>query len=72
MNMIKVLRYRFEQFLETITMLLVKRSSETGLFIDLCDYVFGVPNFGNRKSMRVIFFSKYLKFNGDFKNAARR
>ena len=52
-------------------MLLLEGSSETGLFRHLSDYVFGVRNFENTKSMRVIFFFKYLKFQLDFKNAAR-
>ena len=42
--------------LSTFTTLLVEASSEMGLFRHLSDYVFGVRNFDNTKSMRVIFF----------------
>ena len=52
-------------------MLLVAGYSEIGYFRHLSDYVFGVRNFENTKSMKVIFFFKYLKFQLDFKNAAR-
>ena len=52
-------------------MLLVKGFSKTGLFRNLYDYLFRDRNFGNTKSMRVIFFSKYLKLHLDFKNAAK-
>ena len=56
----------------TFTMFLLRGTSEIGLFRHLCDYIFGVGNFGNTKSMRVIlFFSKYLKFNLDFKITAK-
>ena len=53
-------------------MLLVDGSSDTGLFRHLSDHVFGGLNFGNTKSMRVIFFPKYLKFILDFKNEAKK
>ena len=71
MNLIKMLWCRFEQCLGTFTMLLVKESSETGLFRRLSDHVFGVRNFGNTKSMKSIksFFSKHLKFIVVFENA---
>ena len=49
----------------------IEGSSETGLFRHLSDYIFGVRNFENAKSMRVIFFSKPRIFNLDFKNAAK-
>ena len=39
-------------------MLLVDGSSETGLFRYLSNHVFGVRNFGNTKSMTVIFSQK--------------
>ena len=71
MNMIKMLSYIFEQWFGTFTMLLVVGLSKTGLFRHLSDYVFGGRNFGNTKSMTVIFFSKYLKFIVYFKNAAK-
>ena len=70
-NLINALWCRFQEFLGTFTMLLVEGCSETGLFRHLSDYVFGVRNFENTKSMKVIFFFKYLKFQLDFKNAAR-
>ena len=70
MNFINVLWRRFQRCLGTFTMLLVEGSSETALFRHLSDSVFGVRNFENTKSMRVIFFSKDLKFNINFQNAA--
>ena len=51
-------------------MLLVEGLGETGVFRDLSDHAFGVRNFGNTKTIRLTFFSKYLKFNLNFKNAA--
>ena len=38
-----------------VTIFLVEASSETRLFSPLSDYVFGVRNFENTNSMRVIF-----------------
>ena len=68
----KVLWFRSQQCLGTLTMLLVKRFSQTGLFRHLSDYVFGVRNFRIAKSMRVIlFFSRDLEFIVDFKNSAK-
>ena len=61
LNMIKVLWFRVQQCLKTFTMLLVEGSSQTGLSRHLYDYVFGVRNFGNTKSMRVVFFFKIFK-----------
>ena len=61
MNTIKVLSYRFEEWLGTFTMLLVEWSSETGPFRHLSNHVFRVRNFGNTKSMRVIFLFKIFK-----------
>ena len=57
--------------LGTFTILLVEASSETGLFRNLSHYVFGVLNLDNKKCIRDIFFSKFLNFNLDFKNAAK-
>ena len=70
--MIKVLWRRFQKWLRTFTMLLFEGSSETGLFRHLYDNVFGVRNFGNTKSIRVIFCFKIFKFNLDFKNEAKK
>ena len=71
MNMIKVLRRRFQKCLEAFTMLLFQGSSELEHFRHLNDYVFGVRRFGNAKSMRVIFLVNCLKFKLRFKNAAK-
>ena len=70
-NFIKMLWCRFEQCLSMFTVLLAEGSVERGLFRHLSDHVFGVTNFWNTKSLKVILFSKYLKFNLDFKNARR-
>ena len=53
--MIKVVWCRFKKCLDQFTMLLVDRFSETELFRDLSNYVFGFRNFGNTKSMTVNF-----------------
>ena len=45
----------------TFTMLLVKRSSKTGLFRHLSNHVLRVRNFGNTKAVRVIFCLKMSK-----------
>ena len=60
-DMINVLQCRFEQCLGTFTILLVEGSSEMGFFRHLYNHVFGVHNFRNTKSMRIIFFFKMLK-----------
>ena len=70
-NMIKLLWSLFQQCLGTFTMLLVEQLSETGLFRNLSNHVFGVRKSGNTKALRVIFFSKYSKFNIDFKIAQK-
>ena len=71
MNMITVLWCRFQQCLGTFTMVLVRGSSVTRHFRHLSDYVFRVRNIWSTKSMGVIFSWKHLKFNLDFKNAAK-
>ena len=71
MNIIKVLWWRFQKCLGTLTILLVEASSETGLLRHLSDYAFGDRNFRNTKAMMVIFFSKGSKFQLDFKKAAK-
>ena len=60
--MIKVLWCRFQQCLGPFTMILLDRSSETGLLRHLSNHVFGVRNFRNTKSMSVILFSNCSKF----------
>ena len=47
---------QFQQCLDTFTLLLLRAYSETELFRNLSDYIFGVRNYENTKSMRVIFF----------------
>ena len=42
-------------------MLLVKGSSETGLYKHISNYVSGVRNFENTKAMKVIFFFKNVE-----------
>ena len=71
MNMIKMVWCKFQQCLGTSAMLLVEVCSEMGLFRHLSNHVSRVDNFQNTKAMRVIFFSKCLKFKLDFKNAAK-
>ena len=56
--MIKVLWYKFKQSSFPFTVLVLKGSSETGLFRHPSNHLFRVRNFENTKSMRVIFFSE--------------
>ena len=72
MNMITVLWCIFQQCLGRFTIFLVEASSETWLFRHLSDYVFGVRNFENTKSMRVIFLSKMLKMLSIFEKCNKR
>ena len=69
--MIKELWWRFQMSLGTFLMLLLKRSSETGLFRHLSNHLFGVRNFRNTNPMKVIFFKRNSKFHVDFKNEVR-
>ena len=69
--MIMVMRCRFQRYYGTFTMLLVDGSSETGPFRHLSNRVFGVRNFNDTKSMKVIFFLLMFKFNVDFGNAEK-
>ena len=71
MNLIKVLWCRFQQCLGTFTMLLVEGSSGTGLFRHLHDYVFRVRNFGQTKSMTVIFSFEIFKIYSRCQKGAR-
>ena len=71
-NIIKVLWSTFQQYYAPFTVLLDDGFSEQGLLRHLSNNVFGAHNFGNTKSMRVIFFSKCSKFNVDFKNAEKK
>ena len=71
MNMIKVLWCRFQQCLDTFTMLLFEGASETGLFRHLFGDGFRVRNFRNTQATRVIFFSKRSKFRIDFNDVAK-
>ena len=70
-NVINVLWCRFQKLFRTFTKSRIEESCETGLFRHLSDYVFGVRNFGNAKSVSVIFFSKCLKLNLDLEKASR-
>ena len=57
--------------LGTFTMLLVEGFSQTRPFRHLSNHIFRVGNFANTKAMRVIFFSKYSKFQLDFKKEGK-
>ena len=69
--LVKALWCRFQMSLGTFTILLLERLCETGLFRHLSNNIFGVRNFLNTKAMRVIIFSKWSKFQLDFKNTAK-
>ena len=53
-------------------MLLVEGSSEAGLFKHFNNDDFRVRIFGITRAVRVIFFSKFLKFNLDGQNEAKK
>ena len=72
MNMIKVLRCRFQQCFGTLTILLVKESSQTGLFRHFSNHVFGVRNFENTKAMRVIFIFPTFKISARFQKWSKK
>ena len=72
MNLIRVLWCRFHQCLCMFTMLVVEGSSETGRFKYLSEHVFGVRNFGNTKSMRMIFFFKILKIYCKYQKCSKK
>ena len=72
MNMIKMLRWRFQQCLATSAMLLVKGSSEKELFRHLSNHVFGVRNFRNTKAMRVMFFFKRFRISAWLQKSRKR
>ena len=68
----KVLWCRFEQFLTPFTMLLVEMTSEKRLFRHLSNHVLGVRNFGNTKSMTVIFFFNMFKIYSRFQKCKKQ
>ena len=70
-NLMILLRFRFQEYSGQFPMLLVDGSFERGLFRHLSNHVFGVCSFRNTKFMRVIFSSESSRFNLYFKNAAK-
>ena len=72
MNMIKVMWWRFEQCLGMFTMFIVEGSSEMEPFRHLSIQIFLVPNLGNTKPMKVIFFSKMFKIWDKFKKCSKK
>ena len=70
-NLIKVLRCRFQQRFSTFSMLLVEGFSERGLFRHLSDYGFRVRNLEIKKLWGSSFFSKCSKFILIFKKAEK-
>ena len=67
-----IARCTFQECLAKFIMLLVGGSHETGLFRNLCIYVFRVRNFQNEKSMRVIFFFKIFKISSRFQKCGKK
>ena len=70
--MIKLLWCRFQKCLGTFTMLFVEGYSQTRIFRHLYDYVFGVCNFGNTKSLRVIFLFKIFQISSRFQKCSKK
>ena len=70
-NMIKVPLCRFQQCFGTLNMLLLRESSQTGLFRHFSNYVFGVFNFQMQNLWVSSFLSNYLKFNLNLRNTAK-
>ena len=71
MNVIRVLWCRIQQCFGMFTILLLEASSETGLLRDLFKHVLKVVISEIQKLWGWSFFSKYSKFNLDFKNAGK-
>ena len=68
----QVLFCRFQQFLGMISALTTKEFSESGLFVHLSNHVFlsqQLQKYLSYETNFFFFFSKYLKFNVDSKNA---
>ena len=63
---------RFQQCLDSFTMLHLERYSETGLLDIYLTTVFGVRNLQNTSGIRVIFFWKRSKFYQHFKNVEKK
>ena len=63
---------RFQQCLGPFTMLLLVRSSETGLFRHLFNYAFWSPYFRQFISYEVHMFFKCSKFNLDLENGKNK
>ena len=72
MKIVKVLWCRFQQCLNTFTLLLVEESSETGVFRHLSNHLFRVRNFGNTKAMRFIFCFKTFKISVRFQKCSKK
>ena len=69
MNMVKVVRFRFQQCWLPLTFCFTKGFMKRD-FLEIWLTTFYVArNFGNTSALRMIFFSKCSKFNIDFKNA---
>ena len=69
MNMVRVVRYRFQQCFGPFPMLLVEGSSETGFLDIYLTTFFIVRKFKNTSAMRVIFFLKKFKIESSLGNA---
>ena len=65
--MVNVLSFSFEQCFGPFTMLVVKGSSETGLFTHYLTTLLGVRKFKNTLAMTVIFFKKIFKMQKNYK-----
>ena len=72
MNMIKIMLCRFQQCFGTFTMFLVEGSSERRV-LDIYLTIFSESVISEiQNQWRLSFFSKYLKFIVNFKNAAKK
>ena len=67
--MVKVVWSRFQQCFVPLTVLLLERYSEMGLFRHLFNHGFRVRNSERHQVWGIHFFWNCLKFNVDFKNA---
>ena len=65
-KMVKVLSFSFEQYFSPFTMLLVEKSSETGLFRYLSNHVFRSLNFKNTSAMSLFLFLRMFKTESKF------
>ena len=65
--MVKVLSFKFQQYVGLFTMLVIQRFSETNILDIYLTAFFGVLKFENTSAMRLNFFLKMFKIGSKFR-----